>query len=182
MFDQECSTVFAVHAPDLSVMCNTPKIFISWLLKHLYLDFSSNIVILLSLFRFVISFAFVYSKNERGEPVSASQSTSVFFPFVLTQHSPPVVLLTDMVFIFFTSTDLIVLTDDQSSISSFMYKADSGSLFLLLFLVPPRTCPVLSHVSLFSFVVLFVVVVCFSWSPVWTLCFFVLALGLCTLM
>ena len=117
----------AVHDPDLRVMCSTPVIFISWLLKHLYLVFSLNVVILLVVFLLKIFRAFEYCMNDLGEPVSARQSNSMLLQFVLTQNSPPASLFNDTLFTLLNAFGLIVFTDDQSSISSFMSSAASAS-------------------------------------------------------
>ena len=145
-------------------MCSTPDIFMSWLLKYLYLDFSSNVVILLALFLFVISFAFACSLKDRGEPVSANQSITMLLNLVFTQHSPPASLLNVM--LFYSSVPLVLLCSLMTSLPLILLcrVRPLRQLFPLLFTLLRRTFLVLSHVELFLFEGCFVV--CFFCSLV----------------
>ena len=121
-----CFSFWALHDPNLRVMCNTTVIWMSWLLKHLYFVSSVNVDIFVKECLSTMPFAADSCMNDLGDPVSANQSTSVLPQFVLTKNSHHVSLFSDTLFISLIAVGFIAFNDDQSSISSFIYNAASA--------------------------------------------------------
>ena len=126
-FTSKMLQFLAEHDHDLRISSNTPIIWMSWLLKHFYFVFSVNVVIFVDGCFYAMLFVADFCMKDPGEPVSASQSSSMLPQFDLTQISPPVSFLRDTLFVSLNAVGLFVMTVAQSSIISYMYKAASAS-------------------------------------------------------